>query len=475
MREVLRKRGPNEQGQIGAIRELANVYLKRWLALMSGSPSLSNTVFVSVLREVAGLLQQLRNVPLSRSGQRRLGALLFLLLHTVAAPKDYNCRDGAVAARPHRPPHAQRFIVCPLRALGYAYGLAVIVSTIPVRPPYVSYDALAVLDTVIAVLKREGDQDLRVAGTEVEVAWAALAALKASGPTFVRPSHSCLFSGGTHSRNRKDFGVGAAGRAHDGYNSGTLVTLDVARRIAALLSNALVFANHFVTPRRAQKNVNAARGVACLRPRVHQCFAALGFSGITGATQFQSCMSLFASPDEYAGAGSAVQAAIAVSSRTFMEIWARGDGYGGKEKDLLTWDLVEVAIDSLLASMHHPVEYYGEEPPPAATSVVNTAIESFVQLLPLQNLKATLEKNAGQKAAVSVDAAVAVVLALCQVMGSAQLGRAKETFGSTQDTLVDGDSVLHTASSESGGRLANLAGTNFITGQIDLSTSSSIR
>ncbi|KAJ7717234.1 hypothetical protein DFH07DRAFT_947473 [Mycena maculata] len=334
------------------------------------------------------------------------------------------------------------------------------------------------------------------------------------------------------------------------HNSDTLVTLDVARRIASVLSNALLFANNFISPavqdalglsdptsqqalqQGAQKGLPLPAREALLRRRVHQCFAALGFSGITDATQatlLQSCVTLFASPEGYAGAGSAVQAAIAASSGTFTGIWASGDGYAHgvtfieigneieedgngkkvKESDQLHRDSVEVAIDSLLrkpvlgACEHDPLslcqarisnaEYQLEEPPPSTTAVVDTAIELFAQLLPLQDLTSTvkiftlllesvrspkLEKNAGRKAAVFINAAVAVVLALRQAMTSTQNRRAKDTFGSSQitnllspflkDALVDGDLVLRSASSESIGRLANLAGTGFLTGQIKL-------
>jgi hypothetical protein len=46
----------SEQGQISAIQELANAYLKRWPAMMPGQ--VAPSVLVFTLREVAGLLQQ---------------------------------------------------------------------------------------------------------------------------------------------------------------------------------------------------------------------------------------------------------------------------------------------------------------------------------------------------------------------------------------------------------------------------------
>ncbi|KAJ7168806.1 clathrin-coated vesicle protein [Mycena filopes] len=593
LRDLVGERMLSEQGQIGAIRELANVYLKRWPAMMPGSIAPGEAVLVIVLREVAGLLRQLGNAPppVQDAVAEPLVTLLAHPSHTVRVnaawalrcfcystplrlPKtilvvmELLQRDLAALLTPTAPPEV------PLRALGHAYGLAALVSAIPARPLYVSYDASAkVLDMAITLLKRAGEHDVRIAGTEVEVAWTALAALMALGPNFVRPHLPqllVLWRNALPKPTSKDAGA-AAGRGHAEwgfllhvresalgavlcflrYNSGTLVTLDVARRIASVLSNALLFANNFISPavqdalglsdpssQQAQQqnaaNSSTQRGLplpareALLRRRVHQCFAALGFSGITDATQatlLQSCVTLFASPDGYAGAGSAVQAAIAASSGTFTGIWASGDGYAhgvtflelgdeveedgkkGKEKDPLNRDSVEVAIDSLLrrpvlgACEHDPLslcqarlsnaEYHLDEPPPATTSVVDTAIELFAQLLPLQDLTSTvkivtlllesvrspkLEKDTGRRAAVFINAAVAIVLALRQAMGSSQARKAKDTFGSNQvttllspflkDALVDGDLVLRSASSESIGRLANLAGTTFLTGQI---------
>ncbi|KAF7355790.1 Clathrin-coated vesicle protein [Mycena sanguinolenta] len=559
---------------IGAIRELATVYLKRWPALMPGSTAPTEAVLVTALREVAGLLRQLGNAPppVQDAVAEPLVTLLSHPSHTVRVntawalrcfcfstplrlPKtiltvmELLQRDLASLLTPSAPADVS------LRALGHAYGLAALVSAIPARPLYVSYDASAkVLDMTIALLKRAGEHDVRVAGTEVEVAWTALAALMALGPNFVRPHLPqllVLWRNALPKPTSKDTAPGR-GPAEWGfllhvresalgavlcflkYNSGTLVTLDVARRIAALLSNALAFANHFVSPAvqdalglsdpaqqaMLQQQNTQNRGLplpareALLRRRVHQCFAVLGFSSITDATQatlLQSCVTLFASPDGYA-AGNAVQAAIAASSGTFTGIWTSGDGYAygmGKEKDLLNRDSVEVAIDNLLrkpvlgACEHDPLslcqarisnaEYHLEEPPPANTSVVDTAIELFAQLLPLQDLASTvkiltllldsvrspkLEKNTGRKAAIFINATVALVLALRHAMASAQFRRAKDVFGSTQvttllspflkDALIDGDPVLRTASSESIGRLANLAGTTFLTGQIKL-------
>lgn len=83
---------------------------------------------------------------------------------------------------------------------------------------------------------------------------------------------------------------------------------------------------------------------------------------------------------------------------------------------------------------------------PPTTSVVDTAIDLFAKLLPLQDLPSTqkilssllenvhspkFEKNAGRRAAVWVNANVALVLSLRALTnGSAGHKQAKETFGS---------------------------------------------
>ncbi|KAJ7604033.1 clathrin-coated vesicle protein [Roridomyces roridus] len=590
LRDLVGERMLSEQGQIGAIRELANVYLKRWPAMMPGSIAPGEAILVVVLREVAGLLRQLGNAPppVQDAVAEPLVTLLAHPSHTVRVNAAWALRCFCYST-PLRLPKTIIVVMellqhdlaalltptasseVPLRALGHAYGLAALVSTIPARPLYVSYDASAkVLDMAISLLKRSGEHDVRIGGTEVEVAWTALAALMALGPNFVRPHLPqllVLWRNALPKPTSKDAGA-AAGRTHAEWgfllhvresalgavlcflrhNSGTLVTLDVARRIASVLSNALLFANNFVSPavqealglsdpasqqaiqNATQKGLPLAAREALLRRRVHQCFAALGFSGIADSTQttlLQSCVTLFASPDGYAGSGSAVQAAIAASSGTFTSIWASGDGYAhgvtfievgdeleedgqtAKETDQLHRDSVEMAIDNLLrkpvlgACEHDPLslcqarisnaEFQLEEPPPSTTSVVDTAIELFARLLPLQDLTSTvkiltllvesvrspkLDRNAGRKAAVFINSAVAVVLALRHASTMTQARRAKDTFGSTQvttllapflkDALVDGDPVLRSASSECMGRLANLAGTTFLTGQIKI-------
>jgi len=63
LRDLIGVRLLSEQGQIDAIVELSNSYLKKWPALLPGQTSPSPIALTVALKEVSGLLQQLGNAP----------------------------------------------------------------------------------------------------------------------------------------------------------------------------------------------------------------------------------------------------------------------------------------------------------------------------------------------------------------------------------------------------------------------------
>lgn len=95
-------------------------------------------------------------------------------------------------------------------------------------------------------------------------------------------------------------------------------------------------------------------------------------------------------------------------------------------------------------------EYQLIEPPPPVTSVVDTSINLFAQLLPLQDLTSTtrivaqllesvrsqkLEKNSGRKAAVYINTGIALVLALRHAM-TFHARQARDTLGNPKVTSL---------------------------------------
>ncbi|OBZ74420.1 HEAT repeat-containing protein 5B [Grifola frondosa] len=568
LRDLVGVRILGEQAQITAIQELSSTYLKRWPALMPGQSAPSSAVLVIALREVAGLVRQLGNAPAPVQD-----ALLDPLLNLLSHPSHTVRVNTAWALRcfgystPLRLPKVLLSVVeklqrdisslttpaapsdIHLRALGHAYGLAALLAVIPDRPLYVSYDVSAkVFDMAVQVLKRAGDHDVKIARIEVEVGWTCIASLMTLGANFVRahlPQLLVLWRNALPRPSLKDRSTGrsasewmfllhlresALGAVYCflKYNSPTLVTADVTRRIASLLTNGLQFANSFLS-QRAELNTEEpqldAKGLsldareALLRSRIFQCFSSLGVSGITELVQsslLQSAISLFASPDGYAG--STVQAAIASSSGTFLSIWQSVDGYAygvtniqiddtaeNGPKEWMNRDNIEISIDAMYqrpiigAYEHDPLwlcqlsgsdsNRQSPEPPPCETAAVDAAITLFAQLLPVQDVtQATRmvtqlldstgsvksEKNSGRKAAVMINATVALVIALRQatssharqVLGSAQVTTLLSAF--LKDVLVEGDFVLRKASSEAIGRLASIADTNFLTNQVKM-------
>ncbi|KAI5117719.1 hypothetical protein M0805_001805 [Coniferiporia weirii] len=481
LRDLISMRLLSEQGQISAIQELSKSYLKKWPALMPGQVAPDSSVLVIALKEVASLVHQLGSAP--PPVQDALAEPLITLLghpsHSTRVSAAWALRSFCYST----PLRIPKIVLSVLelvqrdmtslsipaapsniaeRAIGHAYGLAALFAVIPDRPLYVSADLSAkVFDTATQLLRRAGEHEMHVATVEIEVAWTAIAALMSLGPNFVRahlpqllvlwrnalprPTTKDTAPNGTRSVAEWVFllhvracALGAV-RGFLRNNAPALVTLDVARRVASLLGNALAFANAYVTAQPGQDgpgtrnaqtggtvapgadNSSASSHETLLRRRVYQCFTALGFSSLTDSMQMtllQSTTALFASAEGYVG--SALQAAIA-SASNFSSLWLTTDGYAYGVTTLITeqerdpsanvgdlqgWrdrlnrDSIEAKIDDLISQPvlgsceHDPLllceahssnnEITWPEPPPSATSVIDAAIELFSTLLPLQ-------------------------------------------------------------------------------------------
>ncbi|KAI6043108.1 armadillo-type protein [Pisolithus marmoratus] len=546
LRDLIAVRMLSEQGQIGAIQELSSSYLRRWPALMPGQVAPSSNVLTVVLMETAELLQMLGNAP-PVVQDAVAEPLLTLLTHpshsvrvnaswalkcfcsstplhlpkTIISIMESLHRDVESLQSPAAPSDIDR------RALGRAYGLAALVSTIPERPLYVSFDvATNVLETATQLLKRAVEHGVRIAGVEVEllVLWRnALPKTSNKDHSPGRPANEWEFL--LHVRESA-LGAILCFLLHNG----PLITLDVTRRISSMLNNALAFTNAFATqiaeepvlPSTDAKGPTLRTRECLLRCRVYQCFTALGTSSLTESAQsslLQSTLTVFAGPE---GDGmSAIQASIA-SSSGFTSVWQSDDGFGygvttvdivddeteyslSTQTGRLTNEQVEELTTLLLrkpvlgAREHDTLSLclpsaLGDgspwlDPSPSPSAVVNAAIELFARLLPSQDLTTTtrlvthltelvkspkLDRNAGRKAAVLVNAAVAIVQTLRHA-STTHYRQAKETLGHLQvttalagflkDALVDGDPLLRCASSEAIGRLANISGTTFLTSQ----------
>lgn len=461
----------------------------------------------------------------------------------------------------------------PRRTNGHARGLAALINVIPQRPLYTSFEVSAkVLSLAIQLLKASGNHELHISAVEIQVAWTLVGALMSLGPNFVRlhlPQLLVLWRNALPKPTTKDTAAGPSTRsdAEWGFllhvrectlgallsflehNSPTLVSLETARRIVALLSNTLAFVNGFSVqhPHIAQDQVPGAERSSLtlldrelmLRCRLFQCFSAL--AGSPAMEPLQSslvpvALEAFAEPDRYIG--SAAQAAIAASAGNFTSVWALADGYAfgvtslqrdaesfiaessgvtyaatsaTARSDWLNRDAIEVQLDALQhrpvlgAAEHDPLVLYARNrnpaattselplPPPPATGMVDAALQLFAALLPYQDSttqvssletllsycrSSKLEKNPGRRMAIQVNACIGVLGALRMAMqgGPSAGGRRPAGFNNVRlstamreiirDALLHGDLALRAAASEAYGRLAAVAGSQAMSGQV---------
>ncbi|CAK9780383.1 putative clathrin-coated vesicle protein [Cutaneotrichosporon oleaginosum] len=376
----------SEAGQVNALREWGNSYLRKWNATpLAGQRNPHKQALIVALREVSGLLEQLGNAPPS------IIELLAEPLVRLLSHESYSVRLQAAATlrrfcttNPNQLPHLLGGLLAdvnkdlgllgtpatpkevPARVLGKAFALGALVATSPSRPLYVSSDLPSkVFDMSFSLLKRAGDHDVAPATIEVQVAWHLIASLMSLGPGFVKlhlPQLLVLWRNALPKPTSKDASVGDRGEADWNFllvvresalgaihnflqHNMSLVNIDVARRLATLFTNTLNFVNGFATAYSEllrEQAANPQGGTshaftmrpslvereANLRRRVLQCFSGLGPSSATETMQpalMQAAITVFADPENYSG--SAAQAAIAAQAGQFSSVWQSTDGY----------------------------------------------------------------------------------------------------------------------------------------------------
>ncbi|KAN0065708.1 hypothetical protein ACQY0O_000838 [Thecaphora frezii] len=601
LRKLIGERMLGEQAQVLAVQAICQKYLQRWPAVMPEQQPPSKETLSLGFNEISGLLVQLGSSPPqvqealydplmrclghpSHSVQVSAAWCLRtlcdvspgLLSSTISAVLELLNRDlttlvsgggatgvGQVAKRAH----------------GHSRALAALISVIPRRPLYTSFAISAkVLSLAIQLLKNSGNHELSVSAVEIEVAWTLVGALMSLGPNFVRlhlPQLLILWRNALPKPTSKDTAAGPSSRS-DGewgfllhvrecalgsllsfllHNGTTLIMLDTARRIVALLSNTLAFVNGFSSqhPHLLQEqNPGADKGPLTLhdrenllRRRLFQCLTILATNPAMEPIQaglVPAAVQVFAEPDRYIG--SAAQAAIAASAGNFTGIWTASDGYAfgvtslqrdaetivsdpisslaaskvPAAEDWLNRDSVEVLLDALqrrpvLGAAEHDVlmlyvgapnapdsssswQSIADSPllsPPAATGVVDSAIELFAALLPYQDRdmqvsaletllahsrSAKLDRNPGRKQAIQMNAMVAVLGTLRTAIhgGTGASGKRPSGFNNErlssamreliQDALLQSDPPLRCAASEAYGKLAAVAGSHAMSGQV---------
>ncbi|CCC08404.1 unnamed protein product [Sordaria macrospora k-hell] len=508
IQDIIGKRILGESGQITAAKAIVNDILKNYPQALKERPEPSKHTLVVSLSALSSLISSLGTAATDFSEGCRDG-LLQVLQHPSYTVQVYAaaCMKMFVLACP------QQLLPClsvcmnslsrelsllgtgrnsPRRCIGFAHGLAAGLSASPQRPLYGSVEINSrVLTMATNLLKSSGTSELRVASTQIQVAWTLIGGLMSLGPNFVKIHLSQLLllwknalpkvlakdSMAVH-RNLlnasflthvRECALGSI-LAFLQYNS-RLLTVDVCKRIATMLQSTTAFLK--TLPAKKTSDDIAERLTPALqlqdlevmvRRRVLQCYTKLVNVSPAGATEalLQSnlltlAISLFADPDNYTP--SSLSTSIANAAGTFDSIWEVGDnsGFGvtslvrgfatrslpgqqtnGLDSNEQEYEPEECIERLLLSPVCGTLEndacllYIGNSdnpglPDPAATEVVNMAIQLFAFVFPLTPSKVqesaleqittfmgagSLRRETGRGAAVNVNVATALLSTL---------------------------------------------------------------
>ncbi|CAJ0753037.1 4936_t:CDS:10 [Entrophospora sp. SA101] len=497
LRDVIGTRLLSEQGQLTAVRELANGWIKKWPALMPTETEPSKWALVCAANEISGLLIDLGGAA-NTILDVIMNPLVLLLSHPshsvqVATAWCLRCLCFSLPIKltdlitktlnllnkdlnnlgNHTSPDL------PKKTLGHAYGLAALLSVVHSRLLDVSFELSArVFSLATQLIKSSSNKDLAVASVQIQVAWILVGSLMSLGPNFVKlhlpqllllwktalpkPSSKDSVSNRTEGEwtfmfHVRECVVGAM-LSFLSHNS-KLITADVAKRLAALLSNALsfislvptTFSNSSTTPNSSTTSIIPPLPSSTslkfidrdnmLKRRIIQCFILIkpvsSFENLSSQL-LKICLSNFADPEK--NMGSAITAAIAAVSGSYTSVWTTGNEYGfgvtsrlqginidianhfdnnqnenkgNVTRDWINRDLVESKVENQLP-----------KPVPSATALIDYSIELFGLIFPFQSstvqesyldqlMKAVrhvkLEKSPGRKMAVQVNMVLALL------------------------------------------------------------------
>lgn len=246
------------------------------------------------------------------------------------------------------------------RCLGYAHGLASMLSTSRLQPLYGSVDIYSrVLNQATDLLKTSGTSELRIASTQIQVAWILIGGLLPLGPNFTKIHLSQLFLLWKNAlpkalpkddlAKRSPLELSFLAHVRECALSSILVflefnaklvTSDGAKRIATMLQNTVVFLENL--PRikstedisqRLSPSLQLKDYPILVRRRVLQCFTKLvnlSHANVSDILSLSNVLGLaissFADPD-YTTANPA-DILVASAATNFENLWDVDDNFG---------------------------------------------------------------------------------------------------------------------------------------------------
>ncbi|KAB5558698.1 armadillo-type protein [Coniochaeta sp. 2T2.1] len=376
LQDVVGRRILGESGQTTAAKAIINDVLKNYPQALKERPEPSKQTLIASMGALAALVESLGSAANNFAESCRDG-LLQVLQHPSYTVQVYasSCMKTFVLSCP------QQLLSClsvcmnslsrelgllgtgrssPRRCIGAAHGLAATLSASPLRPLYGSVDINSrVLTMATNLLKSSGSSELRVASTQIQVAWTLIGGLMSLGPNFVKIHLSqmlLLWKNALPKVLSKDSGsqrnyLNASFLTHVRecalgsilaflqFNS-RLLTVDVSKRIATMLQSTTAFLRTLPSKKhtddineRLTPSLQLHDLEVMVQRRVLQCYTKLVNVSPAGGTEalLQSnlltlAISLFADPENYTP--NSLSASIANAAGTFDTIWDVGDNSG---------------------------------------------------------------------------------------------------------------------------------------------------
>lgn len=365
-----------ERGQLSAAKTLINDFLKNYPQVIKERAEPSKNTLTGALNVLVSLIKSLGSA-FSLHAEICRESLIQVLQHpsyTVQIHASYCLRLFALACPQQL---SQCASICmnsvnrelgqlnagrqaARRCVGYANGLAAVISVSPLQPLYSSLEIISrVLAHATNLLKSSINEELRVSGTQVQVAWILIGGLMSLGPNFVKIHISQLLllwrNALPKALTRENAGQRQAAElsylthvrecalgsilSFLEFNS-RLVTTDVSKRIASLLKNTTVFLDH-LPPDRSNGEVSSRITpslqlhdlVQMVRRRVLQCYTRLATRSPHTSREILSqsdilnfSITCFAEPEGYSQGS--LGTSITNSASNFDSIWNTSDNYG---------------------------------------------------------------------------------------------------------------------------------------------------
>ena len=375
--DVIGRQILGESAQLASARILINNILKDYPAVLKENPEPSKNTLTGALNVLASFIQYLGPAFGSLADICR-EALIQVLQHpsyTVQIHASYCLRLFADACPQQLIPCASICMdklthelsqistgrLSARKSVGFANGLAAVLSISSLQPLHSSLEISSrVLQLATSLLKSSVNEELRVSGTQVQVAWVLIGGLMSLGPNFVKVhlSQLLLMWRNALPRALPKENVGQRGTAELSYlvhvrecalgsilsfleYNSRLLTLDIAKRISTLLQNTIDFLEDLPAVKedadlapKITASLQLYDLVQMVKRRVLQCFTRLGTKSphtckeiLSQANLLAFAMSCFAEPEGYARGS--LGTAIA-NAANFDGIWnvADNSGYG---------------------------------------------------------------------------------------------------------------------------------------------------